>query len=185
MPNQPPSFLEYLKAFQSDFWTGMSGGASVPFTAAAIYFSGYTRLLFALLAVFCVIFSPFRLWQSARIEINNLKKRPYDDAKKDFVEGKLKSIGTDERDTLRYLVQFGERENEQIMNDAGLLSAEFGPIFTKVSRTQLLRREERQRVGRAGIDLYWWVNPEFSQVVKDELFPREKYDDTTTQRCFT
>jgi len=120
MPNDPPSFWEYLKAFQSDFWARMSGGASVPFTAAAIYFSGYTRLLFALLALSCLIFSPFRLWQAAEVAIRDLKKRPYDDAQRDFVIRKLKSVGTDERDTLRYLVQYGERENQQIMNDARL-----------------------------------------------------------------
>jgi hypothetical protein len=156
----------------------------VPFTAAAIYFSGYARLLFALFAIFCVIFSPFRLWQAAQIQIRNLKKRPYDDAQREFVVRKLTSIGTDERDTLRYIVQYGEREQEQIMNDARLLSAEFGPIFTNVSRTQLLKREQRQCPGRTSVDLYWWVNPEFLLILKDELFPREKYD-RNAPRCFT
>ena len=70
------------------------------------------------------------------------------------------------------------------MSDAKLEAAEFGPIFTRVNQTQLLRRKERQRVGRAGTEFYYWVNPEFLEILKDELFPREKYD-ATTQRCFT
>jgi hypothetical protein len=49
----PPdlSFWGFVRAFGESWTTMMSGPLTVPFTAAAVYFPGYPKLLFGLLAI--------------------------------------------------------------------------------------------------------------------------------------
>lgn len=134
-----------------------------------------------MLAAACLIFASFRVWLNQQREIARLKVRPYDETQLALVQGMLASLGQDEKDLLRYLVQFGEREQQRIYADAGINETEFGSILTRVDKAQLLNREERPRQGRSGTDLFWRVNEQFTEVLRNELFPRRE---STTQRCF-
>src|SRR6266849_3510459 len=145
----------------------MSGPLAVPFAIAATFFSGWTRALLLLLAAACIIFASFRVWQKQHEEIARLRVRPYDEAQEAVVRARIAPLGPDERDVLRYLVQFGDQEQQRIRADAGINENEFGPIFTRVAGTQLLSRQERQKAGVAGLDLFWWVNPQFVEVLRD------------------
>jgi len=175
------SFWKFLRAFGQDWLTLMSGPLAVPFAIAATFFSGWARSLLLMLAASCIVFASFRVWRNNQREIAKLKIRPYDDTQKELVNGMLAPLGADERDVLRYFLQFGEREQQRIFTDAGINDTEFGPIFTRVANTGLLNREERQKAGRAGLDLFWWVNPQFVEVLKGKLFPR---NEKLAQRCF-
>jgi hypothetical protein len=65
----PPdvSFWAFILAFREDWTTKMSGPLTVPFTAAALYFPGYVKALFALLAVSSGVYSSYQLWKRARL----------------------------------------------------------------------------------------------------------------------
>lgn len=176
------SFRDFLKAFGKDWFTRMCGPASVPLALAAPFVPGRLyKTLLALLAIGCGLLSSYWVWRTAQLEINRLKVRPYNSAQLGLVRERIVKLGADERDVLRYLVQFGEREQSRIFADSGIPDAQFGTIFTTVSRTNLLNRDEQQKGGRAGIDLYWRINPQFAPVLEDELFPRHE---ETPQRCF-
>ena len=174
-------FRDYLRAFGQDWLTLMSGPLAVPFAIAATFYSGWARTLLLMLGASCIIFASFRVWRNQQYEIAKLKIRPYDDTQRELVSGMLTPLGADERDVLRYFLQFGEREQQRIFADAEINDIEFGPIFTRAAKTGLLNREERPKAGRAGLDLFWWVNPQFVEVLKDELFPR---NEGSAQRCF-
>jgi hypothetical protein len=159
----------------------MSGPLSVPLAFIAVFVSGWTRVGLLFLSAACLIFASFRIWRNQQKEITKLKVRPYEESQRQLVLGMLAPLGSDERDVLRYFVQFGKREQQRIYAEAGIDETEFGRILTRVNETRLLDREERQKPGRAGTDLFWWVNEQFTAVLKDELFPRRE---ATTQRCF-
>jgi hypothetical protein len=63
----PPdlTFVGFIRAFWQDWTTKMSGPATVPFTALAVYFPGYPRLLFVTLAIVCGIYSSYQVWKNA------------------------------------------------------------------------------------------------------------------------
>jgi len=159
----------------------MSGRVAVPFAILAMFVSGWSRALLLLLAGTCILFASFRVWKNQQEEIANLRIRPYDEEQPRLVKAMLAPLGSDERDVLRYLVQFGEREQQKMFADARLNENEFSRIFDQVVRTGLLNREERQKPGRAGLDLFWLVNAQFMEVLKDELFPRKE---DSPKRCF-
>jgi len=167
-------FGDYLKAFGQDWLTLMSGPLAVPFAILASFFSGWGRALLLLLAAACIIFASFRVWRTQQGEIARLRVRPYDEEQQRLVSVRLTRLGADERDLLRYFVQFGEREQQRIYADAGIEANDFGRILTQVSGTGLLERQERPKSGRAGTDLFWWVNLQFIEVLKDALFPRQE-----------
>lgn len=175
------SFVDYIRAFGHDWLTAMSGPVSVPFLIAATYFSGWSRALLLALGVTCIIFASFRVWKTQQAEIVRLSVRPYDDALRARVLGALHQLGADGRDVFRYLLQFGEREQQTLYADAGIDHNEFGQILTRINETGLLSRDERQRPGRAGLDSFWSVNRQFVDALRDQVFPRQEL---TAQRSF-
>jgi len=171
----------------------MSGPLSVPFAIAAVFAPKWTRVLLLALAGTCIIAASFRVFQKmyaeliSRIaalegEIRQLRVRPYDSAQLDLVRGRLAKLGSDERDLLRYLVEFGEQEHMKLFMECGMPEHEFGQIFDKVVRTNLLTREEQPRPGRSGTTLHFRVNTQFETILRDELFPRHE---TASRRCFS
>jgi hypothetical protein len=168
------SFWDFLRAFGDDWLASMSGPASVPFAIAAVFVSGWARPSLLFLAATCIVFASFRVWKKQREEIVRLRARPYDEDQRLLVKAMLGPLGSDERDVLRYFVRFGERESQRIYTDAGIGAAEFGAILTRVDKAGILERQERPKVGRASTDLFWRVNPQFVEVLKDELFPRQE-----------
>jgi len=184
MPNSKlqQSFWGYLRAFGQNWLTLMSGSLSVLLLIATTFVSYWNKVGLFLLAAACVNFASFRIWLNQQKEIARLRLRPYDEAQQGFVRGILGPLGLDERDVLRYLVRFGECEQQRLYADAGIDATEFGRILTRANETRLLHREERAKAGRASTDLFWRVNPQFVEVLKDELFPRRE---ETLQRCFS
>jgi hypothetical protein len=166
------SFWEYLKAFGQDWSTRMSGPLSVPLAFVAVFVSGWTRVGLLLLSAACLIFASFKIWKNQQKEIAKLKVRPYEESQRQLVQGMLAPLGPDERAALRYFVQHGEREQQQIFIDLNLNQPHFTGAFDSVARSGLLDREERPKAGRAGLDLFWWVNPQFIEILKDELFQK-------------
>ena len=66
----PPdlTFRGFIRAFGTDWTTKMSGPATVPFTALAIFLPGYPRWLFVSLAIVCVVYSSYQVWRKAKSE---------------------------------------------------------------------------------------------------------------------
>ncbi len=64
----PPDlrFRAFLRAFGESWLTQMSGPLTVPFAIAALFVPGFYKLLFAVLAVVCGVFSSYRVWRTAR-----------------------------------------------------------------------------------------------------------------------
>ena len=64
--NGEPTFGGFLRKFGARWFTRMSGGASVPLTAAAIYFSGAPlKFLFAFLAASCLLAACYQVWRDS------------------------------------------------------------------------------------------------------------------------
>ncbi len=164
------SFWNFLKSFGRDWAALMTGPLSLLLAVIAQLASGWSRMGLLTLAAACLIFASFRIWKTQQIEIARLKVRPYEDSQRQLVSEMLAPFGPDEREVLRYFVQHGEREQQQISIDLKLDQPRFAAAFNSVAKSALLDREERQKVGRAGLDLFWRVNPQFVEVLKDELF---------------
>jgi hypothetical protein len=175
------SFWDFLRAFAQHWLTLMSGSLSVLLLIFTTIVSGWNKVALLLLAIACLIFASFRVWKNQQQEITGLQVRAYDEAQLEIVRGMLEPLGPNERDVLRYFVQFGEREQQRIYADAGIGAQEFGGILTRASNAGLLDREERQKSGRAGTEQFWWANEQFTAVLKDELFPRRE---AKAQHCF-
>ncbi len=175
------SFWDFLRAFGHHWLTLMSGSLSVVLLIATTFVSGWNKFGLLLLAAACLIFASFRVWRNQQEEITRLRIRPYDAVQLGIVRGMLAPLGPDERDVIRYFVQFGEREQQRVYAEAGINATQFGGILTRADESRLLDREERPKPGRAGTDLFWWANEQFTAVLKDELFPRRE---PATQRCF-
>jgi hypothetical protein len=165
------SFRRYLKAFWADWSTRMSGPATVPFTFLALYFPGWVRFLFALLAIFCGVFSSYRVWRTAQLEAIKLRVRPYDDSQAEFVKSKLATLTADGRDILRFLLRFGPCQQFTILHKAQIPNGEMIELFATVVRTNFLQKLGQQ----------WSVHPNFRQIIEDELFPRKE---DMPERCF-
>src|SRR5260370_13142761 len=174
-------FWDFMRAFGHHWLTLMSGSLSVVLLIATTFVSGWNKFGLLLLAAACLIFASFRVWRNKQEEITRLRIRPYDAVQLGIVRGMLAPLGPDERDVIRYFVQFGEREQRRVYVEAGNNATQFGGILTRADESRLLDREERPKPGRAGTDLFWWANEQFTAVLKDELFPRRE---PATQRCF-
>ncbi len=166
------SFWEYLKAFGQDWSTLMAGAPSVPLAFVAVFVSGWMKVGLLLLAAACLVLASFRIWKDQQKEITKLKVRPYEESQCQLVLGMLAPLGADEQEVLRYFVQRGEREQQQISEDLKLNESPFGKAFDSVAKSGLLDREERPKAGRSGLDLFWWVNSKFVEILKDELFQK-------------
>jgi hypothetical protein len=63
-------FVAFLRAFGESWLTLMSGPLTVPFAIAALVLPGFYKLLFAVLAVLCGVFSSYRVWRAASAKPN-------------------------------------------------------------------------------------------------------------------
>jgi hypothetical protein len=76
MPANPPSTVEFIRAFRKHWLAAMSGSFSVPFTAAAFFVDGsYGKLLFALLAVSAMWFAAYTVWHAERQKLIVAERR--------------------------------------------------------------------------------------------------------------
>jgi hypothetical protein len=63
-------FSAFVRAFGESWLTLMSGPLTVPFAIAALILPGLYKLLFAILAVLCGVFSSYRVWRTASAKSN-------------------------------------------------------------------------------------------------------------------
>lgn len=167
--------LHYLKAFTNGWFQRITGPVmTVIFLVAGTFLSGRTRELFFLAAAICLFSASFKVWRDQEKKIRSLLTRPYDQEKQKLARRILAQLTPDQRDLLRYHLQFGELKYDQIMAESGLPHAAFGPIFTGTASSQLLARAETPRIGRAGVNVTYSIPPEFREVLRDELFPRRE-----------
>jgi hypothetical protein len=74
MPSKP-SLWEFVLALREQWFAAMSGGASVPFAALAVWVDNrYAQLIFAAMAFSCVWLSAFRVWRVERVRVNSLER---------------------------------------------------------------------------------------------------------------
>ena len=67
---------EFEMAFRAHWFAAMSGGFSVPCTAAAIFFDNkYAQLIFACLAFFAAWFAFYRIWKAEREKVLDLEQK--------------------------------------------------------------------------------------------------------------
>ena len=66
-------FIAFLRAFGESWLTKMSGPLTVPFAIAALFMSGYPRLIFAVLALAAGVFSSYHVWRRAKLDKESSK----------------------------------------------------------------------------------------------------------------
>src|SRR5260370_28768066 len=149
------SFWDFLRAFGHHWLTLMSGSLSVLLLIATTFVSGWNKFGLLLLAAACLIFASFRVWRNQQEEITRLRIRPYDAVQLGIVREMLAPLEPDERDVLRYFVQFGEREQQRVYAEAGINATEFGGILSRADESLLLDIEELQKPRPPGTTLFW------------------------------
>lgn len=104
----------------------MSGGASVPLAALAIYFhNAPLKILFACLTAFGVVGACYQVWRDSvrglqatietrEAEIEKLKHRPYDEEHRRLVESKISGLSEMSKDLIFFLLHYGETENSDL-----------------------------------------------------------------------
>jgi hypothetical protein len=128
--NTPHSEIDlrtYLKAFFSDWLTGMCGPLSVPFAAfAALSKAPSAKVLWAGLAIGAFFFASYRVWRKERnnriteserlshekdaaiaalkAENQNLKRKPYEEELGRQAEALVNRMSPDGRELLRHLL---------------------------------------------------------------------------------
>jgi hypothetical protein len=71
-----PSFWSFTLSFREHWFAAMSGGASVPFTALAVFLdNALTQSVFGLCALTCVWFAAYRVWKPERDRVCDLEAR--------------------------------------------------------------------------------------------------------------
>lgn len=107
-----------------------------------------------------------------RAENAKLKIRPYDEAQRETVQGKLKTYSDTERDLLRFLLQRGETDGRNIYNASQVGNELSGKTLERLRQEGLLRR--RDSTENANLLGYWQINSNFADLLRDLLFPREE-----------
>jgi hypothetical protein len=75
MGKRAPTFRNWFLSFGNDWTELMSGGASVPFAALAVFVEdAAARAIFAVMAVVTFVFAAYRVWRAERIKVNALTK---------------------------------------------------------------------------------------------------------------
>lgn len=71
---EKPSIRNFARAFRQHLFAAMSGGFSVPFTAAAVLLDNkYAQLIFGLLAFCGAWFAAYTIWKSERERVIELE----------------------------------------------------------------------------------------------------------------
>lgn len=178
------TFGVFLRRFWPNVGALMSGALSVPLTIAAIYFpNAPLKALFACLAGFSVVLACYRVWRdsvsalqrtiAARdAEIEKLAHRPYDEEHRRLAEQKLNSLPDFSQDLIYFLLHHGEIENGELQKRCQNPSI-YNEALARARNEKLILDLPRQKVGRAGVDYFWKVNPEFQIILQDLLGKRD------------
>ncbi len=102
-------------------------------------------------------------------QIEELERRPYGADHRILVEGKLRNLTATGKEILLFLLHHGRFENWALGNELRNRPG-FDDQLRQLSSEYLLLRTEEPIPGRAGTNLFWHVNPEFVEVLKDLLY---------------
>lgn len=104
-----------------------------------------------------------------------LRARPYEEAHRRVVEGKLEQLETVHKDLLRFLLHHQPVDRKKLRIASTLGENEFGHCLTQVSQADLTEfyPDSTYRIQ------YWQVKEQFREVLQDLLFPREEPDEQT------
>lgn len=193
------SFWAFLRAFGSDWLTRMSGPASVPLAAVAIFEpKAPLKILFGCLAVSSFLFSSYRVWRTERLsaqraatapknerqqeidrltaanaellkENERLRIKPYDEAHRKLVDDKLKGLSGTELDLLRFLLHRGRTDHAFLERCCQDTPEVFRSILEHVRQEGLISRTEQLRVGRSGTEVFWEINPALETAIRHLL----------------
>jgi hypothetical protein len=71
-----PTLWNFVLAFREHLFAGMSGGASVPFAALAVFLdNSYAKSNLAALAFTCAGFAGYRMWRHERARVRELEQK--------------------------------------------------------------------------------------------------------------
>ena len=101
-----------------------------------------------------------------------LRTRPYDEAQRGTVQSKLKAYSDAERDLLRFLLQRGETDGQNIYKHSQDGNEAAARALDHLKMDGLLRR--RDSTENANLLGYWQINPNFADLLRDLLYPREE-----------
>jgi len=144
---------EFLKAWWSDWLTRMSGPLTVPFAILALYVSSQSfRVLYAVLAIVCAIYTSYRIWLTERLRVETLthelgerqNRRPYDDERQGRAQRLLEGCSVRHRDLLRFVLLHQSPTAQAINGSTKLSSQEVTQDIQQLEREDILRREERR-----------------------------------------
>jgi hypothetical protein len=169
----------------------MSGGASVPLAALAIYFhNAPLKILFACLTAFAVVGACYQVWLDSvsalqktigerdneiakrSAEIEKLKHRDYDEEHRRLAERKVNALSEESKDLVYFLLHHGEMEADELKRHCQN-PAYYDSAVQRASLERLVLGTQRGNVGRASVAYFWKVNPQFENVLRDLLGKRE------------
>ena len=174
----------YIRAFFSDWATGMCGPLSVPFAALAVWNTRHTqKVLWGCLAILSLIVASYRVWRNERIakqkeleslknEIVLLKHRDYDDEHRRLAETKIGTLSEISKDLVYFLLHHGKQEAEELRKRC-LHGPEFNDAVQRARDGGLVLGSQATIPGRFGLQYSWEINPKWEAVLGDLLGKRE------------
>jgi hypothetical protein len=104
------SFTNFCRAFLAEWFTAMSGAASVPLSIAAYFVqNNIAKLALALTAVACFIFASYRVWRAERT--NALEAHLHDS------EIRIREIEAQETHTAALIAQIEEMRLQRVQRE--------------------------------------------------------------------
>jgi hypothetical protein len=141
------SFVDVLR---QHWFAAMSGGFSVPFTAAAVYFdSKYAQSIFGFLALASLYFAAFRIWKSEHDKVVTLeaavKAASNADTRSIELAGIIKAM-------MEKALRHGFRPDDSFREFYATIDASTHPVWVADDVNQL-RRDFLNRCGILGSDV--------------------------------
>jgi len=114
-----------------------------------------------------------RAEEQQRLAQGESEKKPFLNAQRASLEGKLGNLDAFSRDLFRYLLVNGESDGRQIYAAAHFDNTMLGHILDYVEKSGVvLLRIERVGIGGVETNRYWKIKPQFESELQSLLFPR-------------
>ncbi len=123
--------------------------------------------------VVAVLVASYDVYRKQQREIERLRVRPYDEARRNLVERLITRLGPIERDLLRYLLHHQPLDRSHLLAASNLNENVFGESLTTLSRAGLAEfyADETRKYQ------YWRIRERFVEVLRDLLFPRQEEEE--------
>ena len=181
---ESPNIRTFLLKFWPNVGARMSGGASVPLAALAIYFNNAPlKALFACLAAFGVVAACYQVWvdtvsglqktiAEGDTEIKRLKQRAYDEEHRRLAEGKVENLSEVSKDLVWYLLHYGETETTELWKKCRH-TPEFNDATQRARDAGLVLDSRTGNPGQGRDRYFWKINAQFETVLQDLLGDRK------------